>query len=110
MNSRQVAGMALGDFNLAGCEVRRSRGVVSRIVLDEAIVVPIRSGAGAKGSVYTLNQAATTIWAMIEAGRSATDMAACLQSEYEVSAEQAVADTKEFLEELAEAGLVELVC
>ena len=97
----------MGDFNLAGCGVRRSHGVVSQIALDGAIVVSGRKGAVGNGSVYTLNETGTALWAMIEAGQSAADMAARLEAEYEISAEQAAADTREFLLELAEAGLVE---
>ncbi|MGD0956830.1 MAG: PqqD family protein [Candidatus Acidiferrales bacterium] len=74
----------------------------------EAMVVPIRGSAEPGGSVYTFNESGTTIWALIESGRSASEVAAHLQSEYEISAEQAAADTKEFLAELAEEGLIEL--
>jgi Coenzyme PQQ synthesis protein D (PqqD) len=91
-----------------GQAFQRGRNVVSRIVADEAMVVPIRGGAEPGGSVYTFNDSGTAIWALIEAGRSASEVAAHLQSEYEISAEQAATDTREFLAELAEEGLIEL--
>lgn len=81
--------------------------MVSRIVADEAMVVPIRGGAEPGGSVYTFNESGTAIWALIEAGGNATEVAAHLQSEYDISAEQAAADTREFLAELTEEGLIE---
>jgi hypothetical protein len=86
---------------------QKSRNVVSRIVANEAMVVPIRGGAEPGGSVYTFNESGTTIWALIEAGRSAAEVAAHLQSEYGISAKQAAADTTEFLAELADEGLIE---
>ncbi len=87
--------------------IQKSRNVVSRVVADEAIVVPIRRGAADMDSIYTFNEAGTTLWAMIEANRSATDLAAYLQSEYGLSAENAAADTEKFLADLSEAGLIE---
>jgi len=92
---------------VAGVSVR-SRKVVSRVVADEAIVVPIREDSAQSGSVYTFNESGTTIWSMIEGGSSAAEVAAYLAAEYDISAEQAAEDTKQFLAALAEEGLIEL--
>ena len=92
---------------IPGQLIRRSRNVVSRVVADEAIVVPIRRGAADMDSIYTFNETGTTLWAMIEANRSAPDLAARLQTEYGLSAENAAADTEKFLADLSEAGLIE---
>jgi hypothetical protein len=97
-----VVGNALAD-----AQVRRGRRVVSRIGREEAIVVPIGDTSTPFGSVYTFNQSGAAIWNMIEAGRSAMDIAAYLESEYGISAEQATADTEEFLAALAREGLIE---
>ena len=45
---------------VASGRVRRSANVVSRVVADEAIVVPIRRGAADLDSIYTFNEAGTT--------------------------------------------------
>jgi len=90
---------------LAGLSLR-SRKVVSRVVANEAIVVPIREGS-ADSSVYTFNESGTTIWSMIESGRSPAEVAAYLVSEYGISAEEAAEDTRQFLAALAEEGLIE---
>lgn len=95
------AGQALG------ARIQRNRNVVSRVVADEAIVVPIRRGAADMDSIYTFNESGSLLWAMIEGGRSTEDLAAHLQAEYGISAEQAAADTEKFIEELREAGLIE---
>jgi hypothetical protein len=92
---------------IPGQGIQRSRNVVSRVVADEAIVVPIRRGAADMDSIYTFNETGTTLWAMIEANRSATELAAHLQSVYGLSAENAAADTEKFLADLSEAGLIE---
>lgn len=85
----------------------RSRKVVSRVVAEEAIVVPIREGSAQPNSVYTFNESGTTIWSMIEGGSSAAEVAAYLESEYDISAEQAAEDTRQFLAALAQEGLIE---
>jgi hypothetical protein len=74
---------------------------------DEAIVVPVRDGSAQRGSVYTFNESGTAIWSMIEGGRSAAEVAAYLASEYDISAEEAAEDTRQFLAALAEEGLIE---
>jgi Coenzyme PQQ synthesis protein D (PqqD) len=88
--------------------IQPSRNVVSRVVADEAIVVPIRRGAADMDSIYTFNETGTTLWGMIEANRTASELATHLQSEYGLSEEEAAADTERFIADLTEAGLIEL--
>jgi Coenzyme PQQ synthesis protein D (PqqD) len=88
--------------------MRPSRNVVSRVVAEEAIVVPIRRGAADMDSIYTFNETGTALWTMIEANRSTAELAAHLQSEYGITEEKAAADTERFLADLTEAGLIEL--
>lgn len=87
--------------------IRHSRSVVSRVVADEAIVVPIRRGAGDLDSIYTFNESGTKLWAMIQAGQSGPDLAAYLHSEYGIPFGQAAVDVEAFLRELANEGLIE---
>lgn len=87
--------------------VRRSSNVVSRVVADEAIVVPIRRGVADLDSIYTFNESGTKLWGVIEAGGSVLELATFLQSEYRLTAEQASADAEMFLSDLAGEGLVE---
>jgi Coenzyme PQQ synthesis protein D (PqqD) len=86
---------------------RKSGNIVSRVVANEAIVVPIRRGAAELDSIFTFNEAGTALWAMVEANRSSEDMSKFLQREYGLSADQAMADTETFIENLAAAGLIE---
>ncbi len=88
-------------------DIRRSRDVVSRVVAEEAIVVPIRRGTADMDSIFTFNEAGTKLWALIETNRSASELAAHLETEYGLSAEKAAADTEQFLADLIDAGLVE---
>ena len=81
--------------------------MVSRVVADEAIVVPIRRGAADMDSIFTFNATGTRLWAMVEESQSALEMAAHLQDEYGLTAEEAAEDVGKFLADLAEAGLIE---
>ena len=87
--------------------IRRSSSVVSRVVADEAIVVPIRRGAADMDSIFTFNETGTQLWAMVEESQSASRMAAHLQSEYGLTAQEAAADVQQFLADLGDAGLIE---
>jgi Coenzyme PQQ synthesis protein D (PqqD) len=87
--------------------VRRSSNVVSRVVADEAIVVPIRRGAADLDSIYTFNEAGTELWALIEKGLDPAGLISHLQSQYGISAEQAEQDAHSFLKDLSDEGLVE---
>ena len=87
--------------------VRRSANVVSRVVADEAIVVPIRRGAADLDSIYTFNESGTKLWGVIEAGGSVAELSIFLQNEYGLTAERASGDAESFLSDLAGEGLVE---
>ena len=86
---------------------KRSTSVVSRIVAEEAIVVPIRRGAADMDAIFTFNEAGTALWSMVEANCSCAEMSAFLQREYGLTAEQAAVDTAAFITDLAGAGLIE---
>jgi hypothetical protein len=91
-----------------GTRIERSPNVVSRVVVGEAIVVPIRRGAADMDSIYTFNETGSLLWSLIEKGGTTEDLSAQLQSEYGITAEQAADDTAKFVQELKEAGLVEV--
>lgn len=88
-------------------KVRRSSNVVSRVVADEAIVVPIRRGAADLDSIYTFNEAGTALWSLIEKGLDPAGLISHLQSQYGLSTEQATVDAHSFLKDLSDEGLIE---
>lgn len=91
----------------ASTPLRRSPNVVSRVVADEAIVVPIRRGVADLNSIYTFNESGTLLWSLIEKGLDRAQLVSQLQSHYGLSREQAAADAEAFLKELSTEGLVE---
>src|SRR5580704_975344 len=101
---------ALGESILGNspeARVRRSSNVVSRVVADEAIVIPIRRGAADMDSIFTFNEAGTKLWSLISDGQSSEALAAHLEAVYGLSPEQAAKDAAAFLSDLKQEGLVE---
>jgi hypothetical protein len=84
----------------------RNTSVVTRVVAEETIVVPIRGGVGDLDGLFTFNELGSGIWELLEAGRTSEELAAWVAERYEVSEEQARADVTRFLEELRQQGLI----
>ena len=86
----------------------RSQSVVARVVAGETLIVPVRAKVGDLASIYTFNGTGTLIWKLLESPRTISDMAEAVAAEYEVEFAQAEQDVREFVEEMKNAGLVEV--
>ena len=80
--------------------------LVTRCVAGETIIVPIKNKVGDLDSIYTLNEVGTLIWELIDGKNSANQIAEEICTTYEVSPEDAMKDTVDFLKSLEEAGLI----
>ncbi len=89
--------------------IQRPRQVVSRVVGSQAIVVPVDRAAGTGRSVYSFNESGTKLWALIEAGKGAAELAESLSADYGLSLSEAASDAQDFLTNLAHEGLIELI-
>jgi hypothetical protein len=87
----------------------RSSAVVSRVIADETLVVPIRGGAGDLDSIFSFNPLGSDLWSLLEKEVSVQEMTSWVTDRYEVSHEQALGDIREFVDELLGAGLVTAV-
>ncbi len=85
----------------------RSSSVVSRVIANETLIVPIRRGVGDLSSIYSLNPVAGAIWNAIAQPRSKDEIVQLLQNEFEVPRESVSTDVDSFLAERAAAGLVD---
>ena len=85
---------------LTAVRVRRSSNVVSRVVADEAIVVPIRRGAADLDSIYTFNESGTKLWSLIENGLDPAGLVSHLQSEYGLTHGTGDSRTRKLSEEI----------
>ena len=82
-------------------------GFVLRRVLDEAIVVASAEASKNFHGMIKLNETAAVIWELIAEGNSEEEIAKKLSEKYEISLEQAAADTKAMIAVMAEKGIIE---
>lgn len=79
---------------------------VLRQIAGEFLAVPISTDAGEKSGIIILNPVSHIIWGKLEAGATFDEILDVVTTEFDVSAEEATADIKEFLDGLEEAGLL----
>lgn len=94
--------------NPAACYEKAS-DLVSRDIAGEMIIVPIRNHVGDLDSIYTLNDAGTFVWRMIDGNTTARQIAEALCNVYDTNFENAYTDTSDLLESLQEKGLIHSV-
>ena len=87
---------------------RHSPSMVSRRVVDEFILVPIRRSAGELQSIYTADEVGGRIWELIDGQARVRDIRDAIVGEYDVSVEQAEDDLVAFLQQLEKVGAVEV--
>jgi len=85
----------------------RSRSVVSRVIAEETLIVPVRRGVGDLASIYSLNPVASAIWSVLSEPRTNNEIVQLLEQEFDAPAETVVSDVEAFLSEMSTAGLVE---
>ena len=78
------------------------KGLAYRRIAGEMFVVD-----SARAELHELNGPAALIWAGLAAGSDEAAIVSALVAEFEVTRAQAAADLKDFLKELAAAGLTE---
>lgn len=77
--------------------------VAARVVDGSAVIVLADAG-----EVNVLNPVGTRIWELCDGARSVAQIAETIAAEFEVTAERALEDTKEFLESLSQARAIVL--
>jgi hypothetical protein len=102
----------LKDVNIAASRMdehvvyRRNENVVARQVGDDVVIVPIRHNVGDLDSVYTLNEVAARVWALLDGSRTSKAVLDIVSSEYDVSRDVIERDVAELFASLEEATLI----
>jgi Coenzyme PQQ synthesis protein D (PqqD) len=78
----------------------RNDRVVSRRIVDELILVPIRQSVAEMEALYTLNDVGARVYELIDGARPVSNIVATIVSEFDVSPEAAEADVREFIAQL----------
>lgn len=87
----------------------RNPDMVSRLIGDEFILVPIRRNVADLESVFTLGGTGVRIWELIDGKLTVGELLARLVDEFEVEPDQAEADMAEYLQSLEEIEGITLV-
>lgn len=80
---------------------------VLRSVADTWIVLPLAEESVNFAGMMTLNESGVLLWKRLEQGADEDTLVNALLEEYNVSAEQARRDVKEFTDKLLSAGCID---
>lgn len=86
----------------------RSENFVFRRIDEETILVPIQNDVGDMDNIYRLNPMGAFIWRQLEGGNTLEAVGRQITAEFDVAAETALADLREFIAELESIGAVHL--
>jgi hypothetical protein len=86
---------------------RKNASFVAAEIADGLILVPIRDNVRDLADVYTCNETAARIWALVDGQRSAQEIWRQIAAEFEVGEEEARQDVAAFLGQLESAGAVQ---
>jgi hypothetical protein len=89
--------------------VQRDSSIVSRKIVDEVVLVPIRHKVGEIDCLYALNEVGARIWELIDGQRSLKAVRDALVAEFDVSEQEAEEDLLTLIEQLKEVGAIQEV-
>jgi hypothetical protein len=85
---------------------KQEEHIITREIVGETILVPIRGKLADMQRIFTLNEVGAYIWSSLDGERSLGDICESLQSEFEVGSDQAQSDVSDFITELLEVDLI----
>lgn len=80
--------------------------VVTREIVGETILVPIRGKLADMQRIFTLNEVGEYIWTHLDGSRDLETICQGIETNFEVSRAQAETDLNEFITELLQAELI----
>lgn len=81
--------------------------LIKREIAGDTILVPVGKTVYDSNGLFALNEVAAFIWDILPEVSCADEIVTKILDEYEVTAETAAADTREFLDKLREMGIIE---
>lgn len=85
---------------------RKNGDIVSRRIADELFLVPIRGRLADMQRIFTLDPVGEYIWDGLDGIKSVGEIGSGMLREFDVEEGQAQADTRDFIGELLQAGLI----
>ena len=80
----------------------RNEEVVSRKIVDELILVPMRKDVADMETLYTLNEVGARVYELINGKRAIREIVNTIVNEFEVTEQQAESDVRGFIAQLVE--------
>ena len=80
----------------------RNDRVVSRRIVDELILVPVRQSVADLETLYTLNEVGARVYELIDGKRSVGEILEAIITEFEVDRQTARSDVETFVQQLVE--------
>jgi len=84
----------------------RNPDFIFRIIVDEAVLVPVHNDIANMESIFTLNSVGAFIWKQLEQPTGFNDLKNALVTEYSASEEIIQADLENFLLEMTSIGAI----
>jgi len=101
-----VASSETQEDCLWGACFKQEDHVVTREIVGETILVPIRGKLADMQRIFTLNEVGAYIWTHLDGSRDLEEICQGLETKFDVRREQAESDLNEFVSELLEAELI----
>ena len=87
--------------------MHRNEEFLLRRAAGLTVIVPVGRAAVESPGMISVNSTGEFLWNKMETEQTLESLTAALTAEYQVEAEQAAADVRAFLDQLAKAGAVE---
>ena len=84
----------------------RNPDYVYRMVVGEAILIPVRQQVADMECIYTLNEVGALVWRKLGAPATETELQQVILEEYDADPQAAMADLQQFLEGMVTVGAI----
>lgn len=80
--------------------------IVTRVIAEEMILIPLRKNVGDMDFIYTLNETAARIWKLMDGDHSTGEVCQLIINEFDIEQDQAEKDLNELIVDLKEIGAI----
>ncbi|MGD9874952.1 MAG: PqqD family protein [Kiritimatiellia bacterium] len=88
---------------------KKADHVISRSVAGEELLIPVCGKLADLQRIFAVNPVAKFVWDLLDEKRDAESLAAAVTVEFDVGADEAAGDVRDFLDSLMQAGLISKV-
>lgn len=81
---------------------------VTRTIVGETIIVPVRGSVADLDAIYNLNEVGSRIWELLDGSTTVDEITRTIGREFDVSCQEACRDVQEFLDALQTLRIIRL--